>query len=953
MASHHHGVPTVDSGSQRMEHSHSNTSPEDVNALPLARAIIWDLVLQSASFALLAFTLWHALPSNYIELTGLVLAVLNLIRIGVYLAIGSPLGDRRGYHRILLGLHSLTGLTWGLLPLLISFYSPSLALSTIPIYAIALLGLVIAVLASSALHVPTYFSATLPALLVPFIWTWTQNGNSTAMWILGFVGLTGLILGTLVQRLASNLALHRAMTRQNVNLLSRLAEARNQAERVSAEVERANAVLREEIMQRERMAAELQSSEHELGRILSDMQDVYFRVNAQGNLTRLSPSAQFVLGYDTKTLFGQPFASLFPTPGDHHDFLIALESKFGVLNNYEIRMKHAFGQTLWVSLNVHQHCAPGIGSADLEGTLRDITQSRLADEEIFHQKENLRITLESIGDAVLTTAQDGTVNYLNPIAEDVTGWTTEEAQGQLLSNVLRLTDESSGKAIRLPVKHWLKEGRRVSLADPALLINRQKNKQFSVELVGTPIRDSSGTIIGAVLVFRNVTKLRTLAKQLSYQASHDSLTNLANRSEFELRVEHAIKSARADNKTHTLCFIDLDQFKVVNDTCGHHAGDDLLKQLSVIFTKAVRSADMVARLGGDEFGLLMESCPLERALQVAETLRRTVEEFRFIWEGKAFRVGTSIGVVPITPDTQNLAELLSAADSACYVAKERGRNCVHVYRVDDENIAQHHGQMQWMQRIQHALEYDLFELHYQPIAAVKNRRTDVEHHAEVLLRMIDNSQKHLPGLILPNAFIPAAERYRLMPAIDRWVTRHALYALATPGSSLADMHMVSINLSGQSLADLKLLDYVLELLLETHVAPTMLCFEITESAVIANLEVARTFIQRLKDMGCRFALDDFGSGLSSFAYLKNLPVDFVKLDGALVRDVANDRISQAMVASINQVAHVMAMQTIAEYVESEAAIKVLEAIGVDYIQGYAIAHPQRLVIPQSLAVNAR
>ena len=433
--------------------------------------------------------------------------------------------------------------------------------------------------------------------------------------------------------------------------------------------------------------------------------------------------------------------------------------------------------------------------------------------------------------------------------------------------------------------------------------------------------------------------MRTLTNQLSFQATHDALTGLINRREFEVRVNQAIKSSKHDNKNHAMLYIDLDQFKVVNDTCGHHAGDELLKQLTSRLEGLLRESDTLARLGGDEFGVLLVGCPIQRASEVAEKIRADVEQYKFVWEERIFRVGTSIGLVPINTNTGDLTELLSAADSACYVAKEGGRNQVHLYKADDKAIAQQQGQMQWMSRIQRALEQSHFELPFQSIIPVKDSKSG-RLCGEVLIRMIDENKKAPDHLILPGAFMPAAERYQLMPKIDRWTIAKTFDLLSNQKDILKHWEMCNINLSGQSIGDTALLQFILENIKKTNVPADVLCFEITENSVIANLEEANQFIKTLKKLGCKFALDDFGTGLSSFSYLKNLNVDFVKLDGEIVRDIAKDKTSYAMVEAINKVAHVMGIKTIAEHVETVATLNALKKISVDYAQGFVIDRPQ-------------
>ena len=426
--------------------------------------------------------------------------------------------------------------------------------------------------------------------------------------------------------------------------------------------------------------------------------------------------------------------------------------------------------------------------------------------------------------------------------------------------------------------------------------------------------------------------------RLSYQAAHDTLTGLPNRREFEVRLERALAGAREQNQLHTLCYLDLDQFKVVNDTCGHTAGDELLRQLAVLLQAKLRDRDTLARLGGDEFGVLLENCALEQAQPIAEVLRQLVKEFRFVWHDKSFVIGVSIGLVSITAESENLSSLLSSADAACYTAKDRGRNRVHVYQLEDVDLLKRHGEMQWVTRITRALEENRLRLFVQPILPLfPDAEADV--HYEILLRMLDDNAE----LILPMAFIPAAERYNLMPSIDRWVvsaafsTFHQLFPLANGGRSIC-----TVNLSGHTLCDEHFLDFIERQFTINKIPYAAICFEITETAAITNLTEAIEFIRVLKAKGCKFSLDDFGSGLSSFTYLKNLPVDYLKIDGAFVKDMETDPIDRAMVEAINHIGHVMGLKTIAEFVESEVILEHLKQIHVDYVQGDWLQQPQPL-----------
>jgi diguanylate cyclase (GGDEF)-like protein/PAS domain S-box-containing protein len=649
-----------------------------------------------------------------------------------------------------------------------------------------------------------------------------------------------------------------------------------------------------------------------------------------------------MLGYEPEDIYKKKWESLFADTADHEQFQSALSNSFGTLENYEARLQHREGHDVWVTLNAHFREDIDGQHVGFEGIARDTTEARLAKEILFQEKELWRVTLESIADGVITTNLKGEVNYLNPVAENMTGWSNEAARQKSLPHVMRLMDESGEEGIAIPMQEWLEDGRDASLDSPALLIQKDTLAEAAIELSGSPILDSGDRIIGSVMVFHDVTKLRGLAMQLSFQATHDALTGLINRVEFDNRVERAIHSAGQAEKQHAMFYMDLDQFKSVNDTCGHPAGDELLIQVTRLLNSCLRESDILARLGGDEFGVLLLGCPLEKAEEIAEKLRKQVEDFRFRRDNMEFRIGASIGVVPILDNKTPLTELMKAVDSACYVAKEQGRNRVHVSKPDDLEIAQHHGQMQWMQRIQRAVEEDEFVLYAQPIVPVESQSAQ-RPHVELLLRMAEHKGTDQERIIPPNAFLPAAERYHLMPMIDRWVLDKALNKLAGNDSTINKNVNCSINLSGQSLTDMKLYDYIIRLLKETGVDPRRICFEITESTVIANMEIAREFVKGLRKIGCRFALDDFGSGLSTFDYLKQLDVDYVKLDGSLVRDVATSRVSQAMVHAVNYVAHVMGMKSIAEYVESDEIMQALKKLSVDYAQGYAIGKPAKFI----------
>ena len=481
----------------------------------------------------------------------------------------------------------------------------------------------------------------------------------------------------------------------------------------------------------------------------------------------------------------------------------------------------------------------------------------------------------------------------------------------------------------------LKYGLKACWSMPISVLNKNVIGTFAVYFTETKEADTD--ILDFVQRMANIVAIAILRKQtedqLNFHASHDALTGLVNRREFERRVQRIFDTVRRDNDEYAVCFLDLDQFKIVNDTCGHVAGDELLRQLTTVLEKVVRKRDTLARLGGDEFGVLMEHCSLKDANRVATSILSAIQNYQFIWEGHTFKLGVSIGLVPITQSTSNFDQLLKDADSACYMAKELGRNRIHVYRVDDVDLAKRSGEMQWVTHINEALEGDLFTLYAQAIVPLSNSDNT---HFEFLVRMIDVNGSLFP----PGAFLPAAERYNLISQVDRWVINNAFTLLAANPDFLADISFCSINLSGQTLSSPEILEFIISQLQESNINGSKICFEITETAAISNLSIAMEFISKLKDMGCRFALDDFGSGLSSFAYLKNLPVDYLKIDGIFVKDIAEDPIDHAMVKSINEIGQVMGMETIAEFVENDVIKGMLKEIGVNYAQGYGIGKPK-------------
>jgi len=550
------------------------------------------------------------------------------------------------------------------------------------------------------------------------------------------------------------------------------------------------------------------------------------------------------------------------------------------------------------------------------------------------EKERIQVTLRAIGDGVISTDVEGRVAYLNACAEELTGWANEDAAGLPLERVLRLK-QGPGEALRGVVKKCLVKGETVMMDGERWLLRRDGEREAAVQIKVSPILDASQAVIGAVVVLRDVTELAGLTEAISYQAQHDSLTGLLNRNAFGRAVAEAMEYSRRHGVAHAVCYFDLDQFKIVNDTCGHSAGDELLKQLAERLRERMRDGDVLARLGGDEFGVLLFRCGPAKAQAIAEEFCALVREFRFVWGNEVFTVGASIGLVPFDGNSTP-QEVLAAADAACFIAKEQGRNRVHIAHPGDSAVASRHGEMRQTTLIQRALDEDRFRLRYQRIEPLRAGAGPVK--VEFLVSMLSPEGELLP----PAQFLPAAERFNMMPRLDRHIVRLAFQYAACPPTELADIDSFSVNLSGQSLADRDFLGYVVDLLAETGVDPRTICFEITETAVIANLDAAIRFIERLRAEGCQFALDDFGSGLSSFGYLRNLPVDYLKIDGQFVKGMCEDRINQSIVESINQIGHLMGIKTVAEFVEHDRVRDALAAMGVDYGQGWGIHRPQLL-----------
>jgi diguanylate cyclase (GGDEF)-like protein/PAS domain S-box-containing protein len=568
------------------------------------------------------------------------------------------------------------------------------------------------------------------------------------------------------------------------------------------------------------------------------------------------------------------------------------------------------------------------------GSNLDVTDRKRMERELAEKHELLRVTLMSIGDAVITTDAHAQVRWMNPAAERMTGWRTIQAQGAAIETVFSLEDESQRQPAACPVRRCLAEGEVVPYHQANVLCSRD-GSEYGIEESAAPIRDDQGQVLGAILVFRDVTEQRRLGREMSFRATHDPLTGLLNRSEFEQRLGTALHQATLDGTQHTLLYMDLDQFKLVNDACGHAAGDLLLRQVAALLQRSVRAQDTIARLGGDEFAIILSHCSVEQAQRAAQQICDEMAEYRFVHDDRRFRVGASIGLAPLDSRWRGIAQAQQAADSACYAAKEAGRNRVHAWYDTDQALRARQGETQWATRLEQALDEDQFELFAQRITPLSQQHTE-GLHAEVLIRLRGADG----GLIAPGAFLPAAERFHMASRIDRWVLRHTFARLAD--ADLAHVDTVAINLSGQSIGDSAFHADVRELLSTARFDVRKLCLEVTETAIIARLDEARDFIMTLRQHGVRFALDDFGAGASSFGYLKQLPVDYLKIDGQFIRDLTTDVLDQAAVRCFHDVAQVLGLRTIAEFVDRDDTVAALRQIGIDYAQGYRFHRPEPL-----------
>lgn len=683
----------------------------------------------------------------------------------------------------------------------------------------------------------------------------------------------------------------------------------------------------------DRYKSRLLARDRRMRRLLGNISDVLFQADSNLEVTWVADSVERVLGYPADEIRGRCI----------NEFLIDAKKDIPVgcddvqISNHPMRVYRRDGSVAWLLVTARRLQGADGDFLGTEGFFRDGTELIEAEQTLFNERNRAQVTLASIGDSVITTTIDGVVDYMNPPAEALVGETHSSAKGRHFDEVCRLLDNKTREPIKRLVDNCINTKKDIRLLSDTILHDWSHQRDFSVRVSVSPIRDSRGKVSGTVVVLHDITELHEISRQMTYQATHDSLTGLANRQIFEERVCDLLGNTRAGSRIDALCYLDLDQFKVVNDTCGHSAGDELLRQIARQLADQIRDGDSIARLGGDEFGVLLHDTTIESATSTAERMCQCVEDFRFNWDNKLFRLGVSIGLVPITPCSGDFADVLSNADAACYIAKDNGRNRVHVHLPDDNEVANRHSDMARLQDLTEAIDRNGFALFAQVIRAI-----DWEPGDPIGLECLVRLRTAEGELLAPAAFLPIAERYQIMSRIDRWVFEHALDLIIDSAYPKSQIQFFSVNLSAQSVTDDHFIDFAFSQLNRAGVEPERFMFEITETSAVTNFGKAARLINGLRSMGCRFALDDFGSGLSSFSYLKNLPLDVIKIDGAFVRDILSDPVDLETVKAINQVCHTMGLKTIAEFVESEEILEKLRMIGVDYVQGYHIKRPMPL-----------
>jgi len=832
-----------------------------------------------------------------------------------YRRAGNDVRQNPRWVRLYLAGALFSGIIWGCLGLLIDFSWPV----EYPILVImGLAGILAGAISSYAVVMPVYIAFMVPAILIPAQALLAQADQASSHMSLLLVMFAGALL---------------VIARNYNNSVIRTLQLRYENNELLTQLTKANASLETQVRERQQVEMELVRDRDLFTK--GPVTVFRWRIDEGWPIEYASKTvSQF--GYEAADLVRRqtPYTSLIH-PNDLERVRQAefntSDKRYSYLG-LDYRILKADGEVRWVydySIPVRDEDGRITHYA---GYLLDITDRKQSEYELQQEKERAQITLQSIGDAVITTDVNGQIEFLNPVAEKLTGWECTIARGLSLNRILGHFDAASREGIEKPVARSLQTG-MAARSGRDWMLRRHDGSGVSIQYSISPLLSRAHEALGVVLVLHDVTENRNMARQLSYQASHDALTGLINRREFETRLQSALESSRSGNEHHVLCYLDMDQFKIVNDTCSHSAGDKLLKDVAAILQAGLRETDVLARVGGDEFGMLLKNCLLEDAVGITENLLAMIRTINNDNRVVTFEVNASIGIAVLDPGSESITAIMRRADLACYAAKDHGRNRIHIYQDGDQELTRRHGEMKWVSRLTEAIKTERLVLYCQDIAPVRPD-SGKRHHFEVLVRMMDKAGE----LVMPGKFLPAAERYNLVLALDRWVIARSF---AWYAASRQDQVM-SINLSGSSLADDSILGFVKDALARHSVPPSSVCFEITETAAIANLDCAIRFINELRQLGCLFALDDFGSGLSSFSYLRNLPVNYLKIDGSFIRGLDTDPVNAAMVNAIVQLGKVMGIETIAEFVENETILQLLTEIGVDYAQGYGIARPRPL-----------
>jgi len=674
-----------------------------------------------------------------------------------------------------------------------------------------------------------------------------------------------------------------------------------------------------------------QVAEEKLDTILQVAAIGLLSIDEEDTIVELNTTAALMLNLDEQDSLGTPLSLIFEQSEiiKLHHIINTCDNDDEEINP-EIKFTNSEEATKFIRVSAFNEDE---NSQTIYGlVLQDVTETSITENKLEREKQRNRITLKLLKDGVIATDTKCKVESMNPVAEGLTGWPSYEAKGNHIDSILKLIDATTRERITNLGKECLDTSKPIESRSNLVLLDRFNN-EHPIELSVTPSSSLNIETGGLVAIFKDASETKRLTQEISHQASHDSLTGLLNRQEFELRLESAITSAAAHDVQHVLCYLDLNQFKIINAQAGHTAGDIVLKQAAEHMKQHMRSIDVFARLGGDEFALLLINTTADQAKLIAQELINTIRNSTFKWRDQHFEIGISIGLITIDKQSQDPAHMLTRAELACFTAKDHGRNKLHIHRKEDDELTRRHTEMMRAAGVTGALQEDRFRIYCQPIVALSPENTEALHY-ELLIRLTDPQG----DLIMPASFIPAAERYGLMTSLDRWMISTAFHSYNDIFGQDSGVQ-IAINLSGNSLNDDSLLDFIKGEINKTEIQPSNVCFEITETAAISNLDQVSQLILELKRIGCRFALDDFGSGLSSFTYLKNLPVDYLKIDGSFVHDMIDDTIDHAMVEAINQVGHIMGIGTIAECAESQEVVNMLRELGVDYAQGYAMGKP--------------